>query len=134
MLSTTLTESCFLVVTQARVIGVAQLAAVRIITNVSRVIHQARTHTMTQEFCTEVHATSALRIRIARQIYAKVTHAKRVMPRAKPVAVRLRATARRVIAPDRSRTSTTDIPGTSATSALKTRTAAQASCAQTMHA
>ena len=100
---------------------------------VSRVIHQARTHTMTQDTYTEVHATSALRIRIARQIYVKVTHAKRVMPRAKPVAVRLRATARRVIAPDRSRTSPRTYRGL-LLRCTQTRTAAQARFVRTTHA
>ena len=104
MLSTMLTESCFLgVVTQARVIGVAKLAVAQIMTNVSRVIRQARTHTMSQVPCGEVHASSALKTRIAQRIFAKAMNALHVIPDARHATVQALMTVNRVTHPARIR-------------------------------
>ena len=121
MLSTILAESCF---TQAHtpvtLLLVAQGPIVQL-GNTTQILIRAAAQTLEP-------AMGGFMVHLTGQF------AQRVMPRARPATVRLRATARRVIAPDLSRTSTTDGPGTSATSALRTRIAAQARFAQTMRA
>ena len=136
MLSTILTESCFMVVvTRARVIGVAKLAAALHQTTARRVIHTARTHTMTRVLFREAHAKNALRTRTVPQIYARISRAKPVIPGARHATELAPMTANHVTHTAHTRTtSAAIILAATATSALRTRIAAQVSCAQTMHA
>jgi hypothetical protein len=135
MLSTILTESCFGVVTRARVIGVAKLAAVRMMITANLVIRRARTHTMTRVSVMEGRAKNALRTRIVPQIYARISRAKPVIPGARHATELAPMTANHVTHTAHTRTtSAAIILAATATSALRTRIAAQVSCAQTMHA
>ena len=122
MLSTILTESCFGVVTRARVIGVAKLAAVRMMITANLVIRRARTHTMNRVIFREAHAKNALKTRIVPQIYAKMMRAKPVIPGARHATELALMTANHVTHTAHTRTtSAAIILAATATSALKTR-------------
>ena len=135
MLSTILTESCFGVVTRARVIGVAKLAAVRMMITANLVIRRARTHTITRVSVMEGRAKNAHKIRIVPRICAKISRAKPVIPGARHATELALMTANHVTHMAHTRTTSAAILlAATATSALRTRIAAQVSCAQTMHA
>ena len=122
MFCTILTESCFLVVIRARVIGVAKHAAALHQTTARRVIHTARTHTMTRVIFREAHARNALGTRIVPQIYAKIMRAKPVILGARHATELALMTANHVTHTAHTRTtSAAIILEATATSALKTR-------------
>ena len=122
MFCTILTESCFLVVIRARVIGVAKHAAALHRTTARRVIHTARTHTMTRVIFREAHAKNALGTRIVPQIYAKIMRAKPVTPGARHATELALMTANHVTHTAHTRTTSAAIHlAATATSALRTR-------------